>query len=197
MTVTSVRPRPGRPSPHRAEGYVLVLSLIFLVLMTLLGVSLFRGTGLLNRIAAHARDKAQSFEAAQASLQYAEWWLATSGGGASGQCVGLQTVSSGSGIQVCQNDLATASTLPWSNGFAFAAPNLYVDANGGVAGANGADVNYQALPGFYVTRMGLTADGKAQLFQVTAYGYGGNANTATVVRSTYQVTSGFRSLDGL
>ncbi len=32
-------------------------------------------------------------------------------------------------------------------------------------------------------------DGKSELYQVTAYGYGGNADTLSIVRSTYKVTS--------
>jgi len=39
------------------------------------------------------------------------------------------------------------------------------------------------------TRIGLTPDGTAELYQVTAFGKGGSADTAAVVQSTYKMAS--------
>ena len=46
--------------------------------MTLLGLALFRSSGLMERVSANTRDKQRAFETAQAALQYGEWWLGNS-----------------------------------------------------------------------------------------------------------------------
>src|SRR5262249_38430385 len=150
-------------------------------------------TGLLDRISANTRDKERSFEAAQSALQYGEWWLQSFGGNGS-PCTAIvsgQTPASGG---VCSNSLAHPGPVPWAAGFTYTPPNLTVAAGGGMAGTSG-DVNYQSAPVFYIERLGISPDGRSQIYQVTATGSGGAGGTTTVVRSTYQITSTAHSLD--
>jgi type IV pilus assembly protein PilX len=187
-----------RPTPSargRERGYVLATGLLFLVVLTLLGIALFRATGLLDRISANTRDKERSFEAAQSALQYGEWWLQAFGGNGS-PCTAIVSGQTPANVDVCSNSLANPASLPWAAGYTYTPPNMTVAAGGGLA-SSGSDVNYQSAPVFYIERLGLSPDGKSQIYQVTATGSGGAAGTTTVLRSTYQITSTAHALDPL
>ena len=194
------RRRARRSAPRAQRGLVLVTGLLFLVVVTLLAMTLFRSSGLLERISAGTRDKQRSFEVAQATLQYAEWWIGKGNAGVGTACSGLVAGNTTTNVHVCTNALADPTSTPWSNGFTYSPPNVSVNTAGGQTGTG--DVNYQALPGFYIEYAGIAPDGKTRLFRVTAYGYGGmvgqsttSPETVTVVRSTYQVTPQVIKLD--
>lgn len=184
-------PRSAR-RPHAQQGFVLVTGLLFLVVVTLLGLALFRSSGLMERLSANSRDKQRAFETAQAALQYGEWFLGNGAATAKTAC-NTTTGKTTATIHVCSETLSPArddiAAMAWApNAFAYPQPNVTVLAGGGLTAA-GTDINYQARPGVYVEDMGLMKDNKSELYQVTAYGYGGNADTLSIVRSTYKVTS--------
>ncbi|MBW8760226.1 MAG: pilus assembly protein PilX [Burkholderiales bacterium] len=188
MNATSTRRPAGARRPE--QGFVLVTGLLFLVVVTLLGIALFRSSGLMERVAANTRDKQRAFETAQAALQYGEWWLGQTATATKSAC-NSTTGKTTSAIHVCSETLSasrdTIAALAWKdNAFTYQQPNLTAAAGGGL---NGNDINYQALPGVYIEDLGLMKDGKSELYQLTAYGYGGNADTSSVVRSTFKVTS--------
>jgi type IV pilus assembly protein PilX len=182
---------------RREGGFVLVTGMLFLVVLTLLGLAMFRSTGLMDRISGNSRDKQRSFEAAQSALQYGEFWLANGGGGVGSACSTLVSGDTVANIHVCSNALASGyqSTVPFSAAFTYTPPNLNVNVNAGLAGSG--DVNYQIKPGFYIENLGLAPNGISTVYQVTAYGKGGSADTVSVVRSVYQVTPSVKSLTGL
>jgi type IV pilus assembly protein PilX len=62
---------PG-PAPRRERGTVLIVALMFLVALTLLGLSTMRGTTLEERMAGNARDYNTALQAAEAALRDAE-----------------------------------------------------------------------------------------------------------------------------
>jgi type IV pilus assembly protein PilX len=171
------------------RGFILITGLLFLVVMTLVALAMFRGTGLMERISANARDKQRSFEAAQTALQYGEWWLGTQSTFTASACNGLVNGDTPSNIHVCSNALASL-TPPWANAFTHTPPNLSVNAAGTTGGLvtssdTTSDTKYNQLPGFYLEYLGISSSTGASVYQVTAYGYGGDATTMTVVRSTY------------
>src|SRR4051812_18960272 len=57
-----------RAPQARQSGFILVTGLLFLVVLTLLGLAMFRSSGLMDRITANTRDKQRSFEASQSAL---------------------------------------------------------------------------------------------------------------------------------
>ena len=178
------------------QGFVLVTGLLFLVVVTLLGLALFRSSGLMERVSANTRDKQRAFEAAQAALQYGEWFLGNSTTQVKSACT-TTTGKDTTTIHVCTEPLSasrdTIAALAWqASAFAYPQPNLTVAAGGGLT--SGGDINYQARPGVYIEDLGLMSDNKTELYQVTAYGYGGNADTSSIVRSTYKVTSPYNCL---
>ena len=187
------------------RGFILITALLFLVVMTLVAVAMFRSTGLMNRISANARDKQRSFEAAQSALQYAEWWLSTNKpGSTSSACNSLASGDTAANVHVCSNaiqsDFLTAAA--WTRGFSYTPPNLTSLGGTGSAGglvsatSAGSDVNYYNLPGFYLTWLAFSSSKGGNIYQVTAYGYGGNTTTLTVVRSTYLVPTTTTSAPG-
>ncbi len=184
---------PSRPAaPARAQrGFVLITGLLFLVVMTLVALAMFRGTGLMDRISANARDKQRSFEAAQTALQYGEWWLGTQSTLTASACNGVVNGDTPSNIHVCSNALGSNFlTAAWPNAFTHTPPNMSVNATGTTGGLvsstdTTSDTKYHLLPGFYLEYLGVSSSTGAPLYQVTAYGYGGDSTTMTIVRSTY------------
>ena len=192
MTSSRFRRPPMRA--RRERGFILVTGLLFLVVMTLLGLALFRSSGLLDRLTSNTRDKQRSFEAAQAALEYGAWWLGSTGGGGNGKaCAGNNYDATVSTIHICTEPLSTSLTtiaaLAWApQAFTYTLPGMTVAAGGGM-NASGSDINYQAPPGVYLENLGLSADGKTTYYQATAYGRGGDVNTYSVVRSTFKQTA--------
>ena len=187
---------PSRRTPRAASqrGFILVTGLLFLVVITLVAVAMFRGTGLMDRVSANARDKQRSFEAAQSALQYAEWWLSTTKPGTtSSACSSLASGDTVSNIHVCSNAIQSDFlSTAWTGGFTYTPPNLTSlsgtgNAGGQVSSSTDSDVKYFNLPGFYVTWLSYSSTKGGNVYQVTAYGYGGNTTTMTVLRSTYLV----------
>ncbi len=64
------------PTMHATQrGAVLIVSLIFLLLLTLIGTAAMRTTTLQERMAGNTRDINLSFQAAEAALRAGEDWL--------------------------------------------------------------------------------------------------------------------------
>ena len=190
-------PTHSAPRGAAQRGFILVTGLLFLVVMTMVALAMFRSTGLMERISANARDKQRAFEAAQSALQYGEWWLSTNKPGSTAStCSALTSGDTVTNIHVCSNaiqtDFATTNSA-WSAGFTYSPPNLSVPAtgtgSGGLVTASnlGSDVIYYNRPGFYLEFVGFSATKGGNVYQVTAYGYGGSGNTMSVVRSTYLI----------
>ncbi|MBK1672715.1 hypothetical protein CKO35_05250 [Ectothiorhodospira shaposhnikovii] len=56
-------------------GSALVIALVFLLLLTLIGVTAMQGTTLQERMAGNARDRNLSFQGAEAALRECEAWI--------------------------------------------------------------------------------------------------------------------------
>lgn len=194
--------RPGTPL-RQERGFVMIAGLLFLVVMTLLGLALFRSTGLMDRITANARDKQRAFEAAESAMEYGSWWLTTpAGGGATSTCasnVNAQVTL----IHVCTEPLSssfqTVAALGWKAlAFTYTPLNMTVVTNGGGTNTTGTtgttDVNYAGAPGVYVERLGLSSDGNSMFYQLTSFGFGGDNNTASVLRATFKQTASTTNL---
>src|SRR6185437_9792081 len=64
------------PLPIRgARGMVLITTLLLLVVVTLLGLAMFRGVGLQTRVAGNVMDKQRALQAATSTEGYGEQWL--------------------------------------------------------------------------------------------------------------------------
>jgi len=190
--------RRTRPGARREQGFILVTGLLFLVVMTLIGLALFRSTGLLDRLTANTRDKQRAFEAAESAVEYGVWWLQQPSGGTVGSCAGNSNAQVAA-LKVCSEALSTSLSAiavtdgsgSWVNkAFAYTPPNMSLISGSTTGGMNssGTDVLYYKPPGLYIESLGLANSGKTQYqyYQITAYGYGGDSNTVTVVRGTFK-----------
>lgn len=182
----------------RQSGIALVTCLLILVMLTLLAISMYRGFGLQNKIAANTGEKERAFEAAESTLQYGEYWLSQGTAGTGVGCTAAATVTTDADVRVCANALANATDPDnWTAGLSYTPAAMRVAAGGGIAtdGNGNADINYAKAPALYISYMGLAPDGLQMLYSVTGAGYGGSAGTSAVVQSVFATTSKVKALD--
>ncbi|AOV18273.1 hypothetical protein BJI67_15465 [Acidihalobacter aeolianus] len=179
-----------RSTHRRQEGFVLVVSLLILVILTLLGVSMFGNVGLQQRMASNTREKNRAFEAAQSALQYAQWWL-TQGSNAT-QGVTCPPSSPSSVPLVCTTALSNPTTVPWAFSNQYAGGSLKLDVqqlNSSGVSSGGAN-SYYSYPQFYIQYIGFSSSTGGNLYRITAWAYGGNQNAIAVVQSVFLVGAG-------
>lgn len=63
---------PTRQTPSRQQGATLIVALIFLVVMTLLGIAAAQNSSLEERMAGNTRSRDLAFQAAEAALDHAQ-----------------------------------------------------------------------------------------------------------------------------
>jgi type IV pilus assembly protein PilX len=170
---------------HSQQGVALITSLIIMLLITIVALSVFRNNNLIEKMTGNTREKQRSFQAAQAALQFGEWWLTQQSAATLIPGTVCSTTATFSAMQVCTvaagSTAASIATLQTYNKFK---PYGMTVATGGGTATNG-DVNYYKYPGIYIANIG-TYNGTTQvLFQITAIGYGGG-NGATGAESIVQ-----------
>lgn len=170
----------------RQRGVALFLALVVLLIITILGVSGLQTTTLGERMAANARDRDMAFQAAEAALIDAERYL---------QNATLNPFNNAAGLYLLNNG---------------ARPNWVADSTDAGAGfltysvdRPGAGNQAPPLPGvsqqprYFIERYpevpqpdGSLEAGTAlellEFYRVTAVGFGGRAETAVVLRTTFQ-----------
>jgi type IV pilus assembly protein PilX len=188
--------------PRRQSGVVLVMSLLLLLVITLLALSMFRSVGMQEMIAGSLREKDRALQSAVSAQQYGEWWLTTGNNiNNTVTCApGLLSANANAGY-VCNNSLTSAgaasvTTVPWTGaggveiGTTYTPPNMLATGN-----TTGAAYNtFWEPPRFYITLLGASPAGNGNIYQVDAWGYGGDPNTVVVVESTYLVSTGVTNL---
>jgi type IV pilus assembly protein PilX len=180
-----------KPWDSAQRGMVLITTLLLLIVVTILAVGMFRSFGLDEKIAGNTREKQRALNAAETAEQYAEYWLANGTNNSTITCTGPATASSSNYLgQICSNTLPTVvpnvAQVPWqiagvNVGVTYipAAPTAMTINTGGGAG------NYYFAPQYYVSYLGISANGLQTYYQIDAVGWGGSPDTAAVVESTY------------
>jgi type IV pilus assembly protein PilX len=187
---------------RKQAGVVLVMSMLLLVVITLLALSMFRGVGMQELIAGSLREKDRALQSAVSAQQYGEWWLTTGNNiNNTVTCApGLLNANLNAGY-VCSNSLTSAgatsvTTVPWTGaggveiGTSYTPPSMLV--NGSTAGA--AINTFWEAPRFYITLLGASPTGNGNIYQIDAWGYGGDPNTVVVVETTYLISTGVTPL---
>jgi type IV pilus assembly protein PilX len=175
------------------RGMVLITSLLLLVVVTILGVALFRSFGVDEKIAGNNREKQLALNYAESAEQYAEWWLMTGANGAGfavinncGTTVLTATVTAPLG-QACLNAIPpTNLTTPssWTSRVDYTPPNL------GVTNLT----SYYKPPAFYINYFGN--NGLGNYYRIDAVGYGGSPNTVAIVESTFRCSQKITGFSG-
>jgi len=175
----------GFRPPYSQRGVVLFVALIFLIIMTVIGLAALNNNNLQTRMAfGHAESNA-SFQAAETALVTGEAWLSAQTAQPSPSCVSPCTDTSliwpRYGVATPPLDPATiASETWWGN-------------NGRAVGQTVYGVSTQ--PEYVVEDLGPDNTGslttgvgttyRIYYFQVTGRGYGATAGSRTVVQSVY------------
>lgn len=176
------------------RGLALVSALLMLLIITLLGVSLFLGVTLQQRAAGNSLQKTRALEVAQSAVTAAENWLDTQ----SSRQVPLSCSSTVNNFRLCALAPATpADPSTWVNKGA-------TQLNGGTTQvnftklvtvkANGGQVDsYAAYPAVWITYLGRATMGPGNLYEIDAQASGGNVNAVAVIQTVYYVGGNMRN----
>lgn len=174
----------NRQPGQSQRGVALVTGLIFLLLLTLLVVSLLRDATLEERMAANARSRQQALQAADAMLRDAEMFIETSGAPFSPFNPASFTTACSQGL--CTRP-ATAATPRWrASGFDWhaATRTRTLASTGSLAGV-------ASQPRFFIEIANIPVIGGAGpcpkvLYRITARGVGRDGNAEVVTQTLYR-----------
>ena len=205
-----MRTRSFSPMRRRQSGAVLIVSLLFLVVLTILGITAMTGTTLEHRMAGNTRDHAVAMQAAEAALRDARRDVnprpneqgrntpatsygngvpgTCSAGGNKGLCLALPQIEGPAGYIL--PPMLNLNTQPYV---------LYGDYTGAekirgvVAGTNNALLPNQprywveALCGIEPPGETVSAGVTCGFRRITARGYGINPNTQVTLQEIYRI----------
>jgi type IV pilus assembly protein PilX len=184
------------------RGMVLVTSLLLLLVVTMLAVGMFRSMGLDEKIAGNMRDKQRALNAAETAEQFAENWLSLGNGNNGIACTGVVNANVGQS-RVCSNTLQSSvpnndvTVLPWAIASTPVGVQYLPAVTANMNTTPGTPDSYSSAPIFYIAYLGISPGGLGSVYQIDAAGFGGTANTAAVVESTFLVQSSVKDLGGL
>ncbi len=176
------------------KGAALITSLIFLILLTLLGFSASRGVIMQELISRNFSDQNLAFQAAEAALKYAEACIRNSNGlptggptSVSASCTpGVGTIPRS---PYADNTLQNASTNFWTTttGTPFGGSTL----GGGTLSLPTGTLSSQ--PNYVLAIMNWGGESDSNrcptsrcIYQISAWGVGVNPNTQKIVQSIYR-----------
>jgi type IV pilus assembly protein PilX len=174
---------------------VLISALLLLLVMTILGIAMFRTFGMQERIAGNTREKQRALHAADSAEAYAEWWLTSQGGvnATGGAPCSILVSANANNTQVCSNQLTTMvadpAVVPWMSGagevgVSYAPP--------GLAATTGLPDSYYLVPRFYISFVSgfynSVSGAQTNSYLIDAVGYGGTANAVSVAETAYVVS---------
>ncbi len=168
----------------KQKGFILVVSLIFMAVMSILAIYMFSGFTTDAVLSANSREKSRALDAAQSAIDNAALWLGTGSNTFNGVSWTTGTACAGASAlpTICSNPLVNPSSLPWPSYTSFTPTGMTVNSSGGAANIYASNTQY------YIQYLGPAPGGNmAALYQVTATAQGGNATATSVVQTVYQV----------
>lgn len=173
--------RTNTPARTRQRGAVLIVSLIFLLVVTLIAVGSMRDTILEEKMAGNTRDRNVAFQAAESGVREAEQFIeGIASLGNFGSTAGLygQTTLEPSFYSPATWSDATLHVVADSNYGSYTAPRYIVKHFTTVVGTEGA----MNMSGYGDNK----GTGDVTIFKITALGTGASADSAEVIlRSQY------------
>lgn len=174
---------------HSQQGMVLVVGLIMVLLITIIGLSAIRGTGLQESMAGNMRDKNIAFQSAESALREGEAIVSPSNPilpafncvDGEGVCLDLSSSPENSVIYWTASNWETTAketSLDFedvANSPRYIIEELAVDI-GAAAAAEGSAIDIG----------GMMATGDSTPYRITAQGFGISADTEVVLQSTYK-----------
>jgi type IV pilus assembly protein PilX len=151
------------------RGWVLVVGLVILVMLTILSMALMKTTRLEEKMAGATRDMNLSFQAAETALRAAETFIESKTNESF-----FSTTDKASGIYGKQdNEPEDLSTIDWNVYSAEIDEETYGELEG-----------VTLLPRYMIKKLKKKID-DATVFRITVRGTGGTNNRATLLRSHY------------
>ena len=185
------------------RGMALISSLLLLMIITLMALAMFRGVNTEEKIAGNLREKDRALHSAEAAQQYGEWWLLQGSNVAVGSIACAAGVLTATALNPNGQICAVGQTAQTMFGDMTLPANWTIRTEyqpwvwaWGTTGLNG-DVAYAQVPAFYISDLGLAADGAGEAYQVAAYGFGASTGSIAVVESVYEVQQGVVNRGGL
>lgn len=183
-------------------GFILISSLFMLIILTLIAVAMGRSFRLEETMSGNSREKNRAMTSAQGALSYAEWWLTQNSSNGTTTC----TAGHGTTVSICTAATGVASGVSAANsisGWQYTDYTPTMNSNnimsfsttGGVAPTSAPAGLYYANPGFNIAYLGIDTGGNS-IYQITAFGYGGNQAAFAVVQSTYRLSQATKDLGG-
>lgn len=158
---------PSRPPRFRQQGVTLIVSLIFLAILMLLGVTVARTSSLEERMAGNTRDRDLALQAAEAALKDAEADL-------SGFLAAANPFD-GSTAGLIAFNAANDNHAAYWNAYDWASASQLSDADlDGIA----------EQPRYVIERLPDVAT--TQRFRITTRGIGSSASTAVILQAGYE-----------
>lgn len=154
-----------RIAPLYQSGAALIISLIFLLLMTLIGVTSMQTTTLQERMAGNARDRNLALQSAEAGLRQAETWLV------------------GSAANQATAELAT----PLANPAAWDGSAPHGTASGYTPALASEPVFYVEPPTQVIYGVTATSQTVEDFYPVTAHAEGGADTTVVILQTMVKV----------
>jgi type IV pilus assembly protein PilX len=169
----------------RQGGYVLATALLFLLVLTLLGVTALRTTSLEEKMAHNIKDKNLSFQAAESALAKVEYWLSTR------QAYPLPNPTNGLYPQDYSGNAPAWQTVDWQGSSGL---QVYPHMPDGTTLGTNLDFIY-AQPRYLVEEVGIscgkslkcgTSAGRRYInYRVTARASGGTGAAVSQLQTTY------------
>lgn len=180
----------------RHQGFVLIVCLILLVVMTMLGIFMFNGLTQDQKMGANFREKSRAVEAAQTGLTSVGYWLGQGNNaylGPNNWVTGVTCAANGptpaTSPVICNAALATPATLPWTSYTSYVPAGMSVAASG--------QNTYTSNTNVHTYFMGATSTNPpSALYQVTVAAKGGNDAATAVLRAVYKVQATSIDLGG-
>ena len=180
----------------RQKGFILFFVMVFLVIISLLGISMFSGFIKDQKIAGNFREKSRALDAAQAAMDAAQNILGNSsqiytGDWNAGQaCPVAASSSTVPVLTICSNAISSPAQGAWaSTSYSFAPSNLSVS----TSGAN----TYSAAANYYYQYLGTTSTNPpSALYKITTMAQGGDVTSTAVLETVFQATALARDVSG-
>lgn len=177
-------------TPARQRGVALVLALVFLVLLTIIGITALNTTSLEEKMANNVKDRNLAFQSAESALTLAEYWLYTQ--------IGKPVFPSNSSGLYSPVTSDTNATPNWETSGIWDGSNVVTYPNTPSATGSGTLGKVNTQPKYIIEDMGETAETSGSLvmssgykgkgttvLRITARGSGGTDAAVVMVQSAY------------
>jgi Tfp pilus assembly protein PilX len=178
----------------KQNGFVLFVTLVFLLIMTMLALYMFRGFIIDEKLSGNHREKNRSRDAAQAALNAAQMWMSQPGNTYKGNWI----TSSSPCTAVLASPAVCSAAVPsltdptlWISFYNYSTlPTSILNAS-----TSGGAGNYYSVPNYHIQYLGTTGTNPpSALYKVTTSAKGGNDTATTILQAVYLVTAKTRSL---